>query len=270
MPGPTTRPDRTIRPAPQPFARTRVVAHRGASAIAPENTAIAARRAVALGADAVECDVRRTADGALVVVHDHHLRRTTNAVTALPRRGPWHVADLTLAEVQRLDAGSWFHPVYAGEPVPTLATWAAAVGTHTHLLVEVKEPALFPGIARDLRAELRHVDALRRAVGERRLVVQSFDRAWVEAFRELAPEVAVGVLSDSAPAVRRIERVAAFADQLNLSCWAARRETVGRAQERGLQVHAWTPNSSYQLWRARRAGVDGVITDRPERARIRG
>lgn len=260
-----------LRPAPRLDRRPtssspRVIAHRGASAQAPENTLASARLGVALGAQGVECDLHRTADGALVVLHDHHLRRTTDAMTALPQHGPWHVGDLTLDEVHRVDAGSWFGPSYAGEPVPTLGSWAAAVGIQSHLLVEVKDPWRYPGIARDLQVELQRVGALRRAVAERRVVIQSFDRAWIEGFRELMPEVTVGVLSEYPLPVLTIERVAAYADQLNLSCWAARRETVARAQDRGLQVYAWTANSRYQLWRARRAGVDGVITDHPDRA----
>lgn len=247
----------------------RVLAHRGASGRAPENTLVAARLAMALGADGVECDLHRTVDGALVVVHDHHLRRTTDAPTVLPGGAPWHVADLTLDEVRRVDAGAWFGPEFAGEPVPTLAGWAAAVGRHGHLLVEVKDPGRYPGIERDLQAELARPGILRTAVAEGRLVVQSFDRDWVESFKERAPEVRVGVLSEYAVPVLAIERIAAFADQLNLSCWAARRETVGRAQDRGLAVHAWTANTGFDLWRARRAGVDGLITDHPERALAR-
>jgi glycerophosphoryl diester phosphodiesterase len=217
----------------------------------------------------VECDVHRTADGALVVVHDPHLRRTTDAPTSLPHSGPWLVGELTLDEIGRVDAGSWFGASYAGEPVPTLAAWAAAVGTRTHLLVEVKEPWRYPGVARDLAAEIRRVDALRRAVADGRLVVQSFDRAWAEQFRELAPDVPVGVLTDRATPVLVIERIARFAVELNLSCWVTRPETVGRAQDRGLRVHAWTPNSAWQLRRTLAAGVDGVITDHPDRALLR-
>ncbi len=261
-----TRPGGRPHPLSRPHGRPRVIAHRGASAHAPENTAVAARVAVALGADAVECDVHRTADGALVVIHDRHLRRTTDAATVLPGRRPWRVGDLTLEEIQRVDAGSWFHPSYAGEPVPTLGSWAAAVGTRAHLLLEIKQPARYPGLAVDLVEELRRVDALRQAVSAGRLVVQSFDRAWVEAFAELAPETPVGLLVESAPTPREIRALARFADQLNVSHWAVRRDLVRLAHDHGLLVHAWTPNSRWHLWRAFATGVDGVITDHPERA----
>src|SRR5689334_10492901 len=90
------------------------VAHRGASDVAPENTLPAVRRAVAAGADLVEVDLRRARDGALVVLHDATLARTTDAARRLPGRAPWRVEDLTLAEVRLLDAGSWKDPRFAG------------------------------------------------------------------------------------------------------------------------------------------------------------
>src|SRR5688500_13615694 len=96
------------------------IAHRGARARAPENTLAAVREAAALGADAVEVDVQRTRDGALVLVHDATLSRTTDAASRLPRRGPWSVGSMTLREIRRLDAGSWKAPEYAGQRVPTL------------------------------------------------------------------------------------------------------------------------------------------------------
>src|SRR5688500_1112345 len=88
------------------------VAHRGASARAPENTLAAVRLAADLGADAVEVDLQRTRDGALVLLHDAGLGRTTDAATRLRGRGPWSVGSLTLEEVRRLDAGSWKAPEF--------------------------------------------------------------------------------------------------------------------------------------------------------------
>ena len=97
------------------------VAHRGGAGLAPENTLAAVHRALAGGADVVEIDVHRTRDGELVVLHDADVRRTTDAATALPGRESYAVADLTLADVRRLDAGSWKDARFAGERVPTLA-----------------------------------------------------------------------------------------------------------------------------------------------------
>jgi glycerophosphoryl diester phosphodiesterase len=243
-----------------------VIAHRGASGTSPENTVAAVRRAVAVGADAVECDVHRTRDGALVVVHDRHLRRTTDAMVRFPRRDPWRVRDFTMEEIRLLDAGSWFGPEYAGERVPTLAEWAVAVGDRTRLLVEVKHPGRYSGIAHDLLAELRCTPALHAAIATGRLTVQSFDHDWVASFRELAPENTVGLLYESRPTVAAIEHAARFAGQVNPSHRLVTRDLVRRVHDAGLQVHVWTPDSHRQLRRCRSLGVDGVITNHPERS----
>ena len=95
-----------------PGSPTRVIAHRGFSAIAPENTLVAIEKAIELGADMVEFDVTVTADGEVVVIHDETLGRTTD--------GRGKVMEKTLEELQRLDAGSWFAPEFAGESIPTL------------------------------------------------------------------------------------------------------------------------------------------------------
>ncbi|XVQ85108.1 glycerophosphodiester phosphodiesterase family protein [Microbispora siamensis] len=97
-----------------------VVAHRGASAYAPENTVAAFELARHRGADMFELDVQETGDHHLVLMHDTTLGRTTDAEEVFPGRAPWRVGDLTLAEIRKLDAGSCFSRKYAGEAVPTL------------------------------------------------------------------------------------------------------------------------------------------------------
>src|SRR5690349_18169844 len=94
------------------------VAHRGASDRAPENTLSAVRLGADLGADAIEVDLQRTRDGALVLLHDSGLARTTDAAVRFRDRGPWSVGSMTLAEVKRLDAGSWKSSRWTGERVP--------------------------------------------------------------------------------------------------------------------------------------------------------
>src|SRR5690606_25959316 len=117
----------------------RVVAHRGASRHAPENTVAAAEAAAALGARWAETDVQRTADGELVLVHDETLERTTNAEEVFPDRAPWNVSDFTAAEIAQLDAGSWYGEEFAGEPVPTLTEFLAVLEENGQdLLLELK------------------------------------------------------------------------------------------------------------------------------------
>src|SRR5438045_7294678 len=116
---------RTSFEVPRPY----VLAHRGASGYAPENTFAAFDRAIEMGAPGAETDVRATADGVLVLLHDRMLDRTTNG------RGP--VTEMAFAELQRLDAGSWMDPRFAGERVPTAEAFLRRYGGRLALTVEV-------------------------------------------------------------------------------------------------------------------------------------
>src|SRR5262245_42916601 len=96
-----------------------IAAHRGASAVAPENTLAAFDAARRAGADLYELDIQETLDHQLVVIHDSTLDRTTNVEELYPGRAPWRVRDFTLAEIQTLDAGDWFDQQYSGQRIPT-------------------------------------------------------------------------------------------------------------------------------------------------------
>jgi glycerophosphoryl diester phosphodiesterase len=233
------------------------VAHRGASDVAPENTLSAVRRAVAAGADLVEVDVRRTRDGALVVLHDATLDRTTDAPRVLPGRGPWAVEDLTLAEVRRLDAGSWKDPRFGGERVPTLEeVLEALAGRRTGLLLELKEPAATPGLVADVAAVL----AGQAARDVSRVVVQSFDHVPMRELRERAPHLPVGVLGR--PARTELRWYAEWAAMVNTSRHRLDREYVAEVHRWGMASLVWTVDRPAAMQRALATGVDGVITNR--------
>ena len=240
---PTTRPPLTI-------------AHRGASAYAPENTLSAIRQGVELGSDLVEVDVQRTRDGALVLVHDANLARTTDAERVLPRRSPWRVSDLTHDEILRLDAGSWFSPAYAGERIPTLdQALDLLVLADTGLQLEVKQPDLHPGIAADVATALRSRPTPR-------VVVQSFDPEVAHDVARLAPLVPVGLLGH--PTVRRLAAVAEWAWQVNPRHRRATAAYVDAVHAAGLDCLVWTVDRPADMQRALALGVDGVITNRPD------
>ncbi len=250
--------------APPPTRPVAVVAHRGASVAAPENTLAAVRTAVARGADHVEVDVHRSRDGALVVVHDTTVARTTDAERVLPGRGPWRVADLTLAQLRRLDAGAWHSPSHAGERVPLLSEVVDLVHrSGVGLLLEVKSPHLYPGIADDLAAELADVPGyLDDALAADRLVVQSFDARALAAFKDRAPAVPVGVLGS--PPRRRLPALAAWVAQVNPRHVRVRRSYVDAVHAAGLRCQVWTVDDTAAMARAVTIGVDGVITNRPD------
>ncbi|WP_369056141.1 glycerophosphodiester phosphodiesterase [Kineococcus terrestris] len=264
-----------------------VVAHRGASATAPENTLAAFESALWAGADLLELDVQLTADGVPVVLHDATLDRTTDGTGAVADT-PWH-------RLERLDAGGWFSPAFAGQRVPSLGRVAQLLARHPGrgLLVEFKGDwtAEQAGVA---------VAVLRRTGVAQRCVLQSFSLATVRALALAAPDLprAVLVLRPGEPlplasflaALDDPERdlqaalgtdpaeVAAAARELAASTGAvacnphaaavvACPEVPALHRAAGLGTWVWTVNEP-ALWRVLvRAGVDGIITDDPGRLR---
>ncbi|MBG0814878.1 glycerophosphodiester phosphodiesterase family protein [Planomonospora sp. ID82291] len=236
------------------------VAHRGASAYAPENTVAAFELAHEQHADMFELDVQETKDHALVLMHDTTLARTTDVERVFPGRAPWRVGDFTLEEIRRLDAGAWFAPRYGGEPVPTLGEALRAMdGAGMGLLLEVKAPGLYPGIEARIVRELRRNPAWLRPG---RLVVQSFDWNSMRRFHRAAPEVPVGLLGT--PAVARLPELAEFADQVNPPHADLTPEYVRRVHAHRMEVFTWTVDDPATMRRMVAHGVDGIITNRPD------
>jgi glycerophosphoryl diester phosphodiesterase len=245
-----------------------IIAHRGASARAPENTLAAVDKAAALGAVWVENDVQRTRDGALVVLHDDSLRRTTDVEEVFPGRAPWKVKDFTAGEIRRLDAGSWFGASYAGARVPTLEQYLHRVDLHRQkLLLELKNPELYPGIERQTLKLLSNEGWFDRR-HRNRLVVQSFSAASLRKVHDLQPGVKTGYLGT--PTVADLPAYADFTDQINPSYTSVSTAYVAAVHAftgphgRPLEVSAWTVNSADAARRVARYGVDGIITNKPE------
>lgn len=253
--------------APEPRHRgTEItnVAHRGASEYAPENTLAAVRLAKAQRADVFEIDVQQTKDHKLVLMHDTTLARTTNVEQVYPDRAPWRVSDFTLAEIRKLDAGSWFGKKYRGERVPTLHQVLRNMrGQGLGLLLEIKSPALYPGIEKRIARALRRTPYwLRYDPSERRLAVQSFDWESVRRFHSLMPRVPVGLLGK--PNVEDLPRLASFADQINPSYADLTASYVKKVHAARMDVLTWTVDDPGQMRNAVQLGVDGIITNRPD------
>ncbi|MFE2280957.1 glycerophosphodiester phosphodiesterase [Streptomyces sp. NPDC059454] len=257
--------------------RPLVIAHRGASAYAPENTLAAVDEAAALGVDWVENDVQRTRDGELVVLHDDSLQRTTDVEEVFPGRAPWKVKDFTAAEIARLDAGSWFGSAYAGARVPTLEQFVHRVERHQQkLLLEIKNPQLYPGIERQIVKVLGNEGWLDRRHVRNRLIVQSFSADSVRTVHGLRPAVKTGFLGT--PPVSDLPAYAAFTDQINPSHgslsagYVAAVHALKGVHGKPLEVCTWTVNDATAARRVAGFGVDGIITDTPDVVRdaVRG
>ncbi|MFI9599030.1 glycerophosphodiester phosphodiesterase [Streptomyces sp. NPDC052043] len=250
---------------PQPV----IVAHRGASSHAPENTLPAVDRAAALGFSWVENDVQRTKDGELVVVHDTTLKRTTNVERIFPGRAPWKVKDFTAAEIARLDAGSWFSLAFAGTRVPTLDQYLRRIEhNHEKLLLEIKNPELYPGIEAQTLKVLANDGWLDHRHLADRLIVQSFSADSVRAVHRLKPAVRTAYLGR--PDTAELRRYATFVDLINPSYPTLSADYVAAAHaHRGphgapLRVFAWTVDDASGARTVAGYGVDGVITNKPD------
>jgi glycerophosphoryl diester phosphodiesterase len=242
--------------APSP-ALPLVIAHRGYSAVAPENTLAAFEAALRCGAHMVETDLHPAADGTAVLIHDDDVDATTG--------GSGRVSDLGPAELARLDAGSWFSTAYRGQRVPLLADLLNLLAEHpgAQLLLELKGVwgrAEVEGVLRDVR----------RSGALEQVVLQSFEVDTLTTVQQVAPQVRRAILLDDLDADalaqgRALRRdLGVIACNPSVTCLAARPAAVAELHAAGLAVWPWTVNEA-ALWRVLvEAGVDGVITNRPD------
>lgn len=224
-----------------PILTPYAISHRGAAGLAPENTLAAIDAGLASEAGAIEIDIRQSADGTWIVMHDATVDRTTNG------SGP--VRGFTTAEIQALDAGN-------GEPVPTLDEVLARMsGQPARLVVEVKLPGNDPALIEGLAAILN-------AASDVNLIVVSFDHDWLARFHEAAPDIPLGLLAlgplppASQPGTRMVD--------VHWEAVILNPTLVPTVHSRGQQVAVWTVNIPWQMRLMRWLGVDAVTTDRPD------
>jgi glycerophosphoryl diester phosphodiesterase len=219
----------------------------GSSRHAPENSLSAVRRAIADGADFAEIDVQSTRDGQVVLWHDADLMRAI--------RDPRQIGDCTLAELQALDVGSYFGAAFAGERVATLAEAIAAAGDQIRLNVELKYNRPDPELAARAAQVLRQNNFLHRCV------ISSLDAAALQRFRELAPEVPVGLIVG----VSLGDATRMPVDFLSVNSKLAQPAFMNLAHRNGKTFHLWTINDRAAALRFILLGADNLITDEPAR-----
>ena len=236
------------------MARPWIIGHRGASGHAPENTMAAFRRAIELGATFIETDLRLSHDARFVAIHDATLDRTTN--------GRGLVRDFTLAQLRQLDAGAWFAPEFVGERIPTLEEILAfAREADVVFYLEVKHDAAAWGVHHGLAT------ALRTAGEAARTVVISFDPRILENLRRLDATQLTGILFESALEDPVEAALKVGARQLVPRADLITPQLIAAAREAGMQVVTWTVNEPEQMRSLATIGVNGIMTNYPDRLR---
>lgn len=234
--------------------RPLIVAHRGASAEAPENTLAAFQKAIDIGADLIELDVHLTADNIPVVIHDNTLSRTTN------ENRPLFVSDLTLEELKKLDAGSWFNKDFTNEAIPTLLEVLRLERGATGLVIELKatnkaDHDLPLAVLKILEENASN----QRDLGQIHLASFS-SRALKEIQKHTSFYPLYGIASDEKTVIRHLEL---GLRHLFLAQDIATQKKLSEYHQRGISVIAWTVDDPQKMQELIQNGIDGIITNNP-------
>ena len=237
---------------PQPI----IFAHRGASAHAPENTLAAFELALAQNADAIELDVKLSADGQVVVIHDATVERTTGS--------HGRVKDLSLAQLKSLEAGSFFSNQYSGEKIPTLVEVLEAIGKRTFINVELTNYTT----PRDQLVE-KVCSLVEKFALQKRVMFSSFFASNLSKAGALLPDVPRGLLAFNG-VLGLWARSFGFAfgryEALHPSSQDVTPQQVQRVHRLNRRIHVWTVNEAEDMRRLFHWGVDAIFTDDPQLA----
>lgn len=240
-----------------------VIAHRGASGLAPENTLAAFQKAIEIGVDRIEMDLRQTIDGEVVVIHDKTMMRTTN--------GWGSIRKTSLKKLKRYSAGSWFHHEFSQEKVPTFREVLELVDGQTTLLLEIKEGSPYHhGIEKNI------IKLVNEYKANDWCIVQSFNDGVLKNFRGL-PEFDTDIqklfaafipvapfYGGSRFSYKRLKRYE-FANEVNVNYKYVNPRVVRKIHQMEKKINIWTVNESKNLEKYVKMGVDGIITDFPDR-----
>lgn len=229
-----------------------IIAHRGASAAAPENTMASFRKALEMGAGGIELDVQLSSDGIPVVIHDERVDRTSN--------GTGWVKDKTLEELRTLDFGGWSAPEFKGEKIPVLEEVLELLYNRKGLLnIEIKNgPVFYPGIEKRVTKLVRKYEMLDR------VIISSFNHYSLVELKKIDPEVKTAPLY-----MEGLYEPWAYAKKLGASAihplfYSIVPEIVNGCKENGIAVNPFTVDQPEHIRKIAATGVDGIITNVPE------
>ncbi|MBN4056457.1 MAG: hypothetical protein COA82_11185 [Alkaliphilus sp.] len=232
-----------------------ILAHRGASAYAPENTTIAFTKAIEMGADGFELDIHLSKDGNLIVIHDESVNRTTN--------GSGFIKDLTLGEIKKLDAGSWFDSQFSDEKVPTLDEVLTLIkDTQLLINIEIKNGPFFYA-----EIEQKIIDCVVRHSMIDRVIVSSFDHYSIVKIKKLNSSIKTGALflARTINSWKYIKEIGA--DAIHPHFVSVTSEVVKNCHENNIEIHTYTANEPEHIKHLARLGVNSIITNFPDIAK---
>jgi glycerophosphoryl diester phosphodiesterase len=240
-----------------------IIAHRGASGYAPENTLSSYRAGVLMNADYVEIDVQMSKDGELIAMHDKTVNRTTNGTGFVNRK--------TLSELKALDAGSWFnhkhpndaHNEYINQKVPTLREVFETFGKTTRYMLETKWPDENPGLEEKTWALVEEFGLIDR------VAIQSFSKESLLKFRQWNRNITLfqllwysksASISDS-----KLEEISGYANGVGANFYRINEKYIHKVKRAGLLFYPYTINRHVHMEKALKWGADGIYTDNPDR-----
>ncbi len=229
------------------FTKPIVIAHRGASGSAPENTLSAFKKAIDIGANMIELDVRKTKDEELVIIHNSTLNKTSN--------GRGKVSSYKLNELKKFDMGSWFSYEFKGEKIPTLQEVFMLCKDKIFLDIEIKS----------YNIEEKVIKLIDEAKMKNKVIITSFKFNILKKIKEIDSKIKTGAIILSVYGIERLRQRLNIDAIVPQGSFFLTSSVLTKAHSEGLDVYAWTLNEEFWIRRALRLGVDGIITNYPER-----
>lgn len=228
-------------------------AHRGASGYFPENTMLSFKKAVELGATGIETDVQMTSDGVLVLIHDEYVNRTTNGIGL--------VKDFSYADLNNLDAGSWFNEKYKNEKIPTVEELIIFAKENNILLnLEIKNgEIIYQGIEEKL------IEMLYKYKYEDEVILSSFNHYSMVHCKQISRKIKTGLLYVAGLYQPEVYCKSTGADALHPYFYSINKEIIDNAKKEGLLINPFTVNEEAHMENLISLGVDGLITNCPDK-----
>ncbi|MFN8578147.1 MAG: glycerophosphodiester phosphodiesterase [Candidatus Sericytochromatia bacterium] len=239
------------------YKRVLVIAHRGFSGIAPENTLIAFKKAIESGADMIEFDVSLSKDGIPVVIHDKTVNRTTN--------GKGNVQDFTLEELKQFDAGSWYKKEFKDEKIPTLEEVIQLTKGKIMLNIEIKKYSVKRSIKVD-GIEHKIVKLLEKYDIVNDVLISSFSKLAIQRIKDFNPNISIAFLyrfGINPRIIKKFDKLALYS--FNQSKRAFSKKALNELQEQELKLNLYTVNQKREMKKFIKLGVNGIITNYPNR-----